>query len=115
MCRWRLQSSGSVSGSPLRPHQCPDSSQRCEGEKKMTSHKTGSREEWLAARLDLLGAERELTRRSDEVARQRQELPWVRLDKEYRFETDVAASRCQTCSAGARSSSSTTSCSGPTT
>jgi predicted dithiol-disulfide oxidoreductase (DUF899 family) len=54
----------------------------------MTTHKTGTREEWLAARLDLLGAEKELTRRSDEVARRRQELPWVRIDKEYRFETD---------------------------
>ena len=54
----------------------------------MTSHKTGTREEWLAARLELLEAEKELTRRSDELARQRQELPWVRIDKEYRFETD---------------------------
>jgi len=53
----------------------------------MTSHKTGTSEEWLAARLDLLEAEKELTRRSDEVARQRQELPWVRVDKDYRFET----------------------------
>jgi len=54
----------------------------------MTSHKTGTREEWLAARLELLDAEKELTRRSDQVARQRQELPWVRVDKDYRFETD---------------------------
>jgi predicted dithiol-disulfide oxidoreductase (DUF899 family) len=54
----------------------------------MTSHKTGSRNEWLAARLDLLVAEKELTRRSDEVARQRQELPWVRVDKDYVFDTD---------------------------
>jgi predicted dithiol-disulfide oxidoreductase (DUF899 family) len=54
----------------------------------MTKHKTGTREEWLAARLGLLKAEKELTRRSDEVARRRQELPWVRIDKEYRFETD---------------------------
>jgi predicted dithiol-disulfide oxidoreductase (DUF899 family) len=53
----------------------------------MTSHKTGTREEWLAARLKLLDAEKELTRRSDELARQRQELPWVRIGKEYRFET----------------------------
>ena len=51
-------------------------------------HKTGSREEWLAARLELLKAEKELTRRSDEVARQRQELPWVPIDKEYRFDTE---------------------------
>jgi predicted dithiol-disulfide oxidoreductase (DUF899 family) len=54
----------------------------------MTGHMTGTREEWLAARLELLEAEKELTRRSDEVARRRQELPWVRVDKEYRFETD---------------------------
>src|SRR6201988_2482393 len=54
----------------------------------MNSHKTGTREEWLAARLDLLEAEKELTRRGDEVTRQRQELPWVRVDKDYRFETD---------------------------
>jgi predicted dithiol-disulfide oxidoreductase (DUF899 family) len=54
----------------------------------MTDHKTGTREEWLAARLELLEAEKALTRRSDELARWRQELPWVRVDKEYRFETD---------------------------
>src|SRR5947199_4907471 len=58
------------------------------GEKTMTNHKTGTREEWLAARLELLKAEKELTRRSDELARKRQELPWVRVDKDYRFETD---------------------------
>ncbi|MPY88602.1 MAG: DUF899 domain-containing protein [Luteitalea sp.] len=54
----------------------------------MTTHMTGTREEWLAARLELLAAEKELTRRSDELARRRQELPWVRIDKAYRFETD---------------------------
>src|SRR5579864_2051226 len=54
----------------------------------MTDHKTGTREEWLAARLELLEAEKALTRRSDELARRRQELPWVRVEKEYRFETD---------------------------
>src|SRR6059058_5434445 len=54
----------------------------------MSNHKTGTREEWLAARLELLKAEKELTRRSDELARRRQELPWVRIDKKYRFETD---------------------------
>src|SRR5436309_4023555 len=54
----------------------------------MTKHMTGTRREWLAARLKLLEAEKELTRRSDELARRRQELPWVRIDKEYRFETD---------------------------
>jgi len=54
----------------------------------MTKHKTGTRGEWLAARLELLEAEKKLTRRSDELARRRQELPWVRIDKDYRFETD---------------------------
>src|SRR5437870_13013064 len=54
----------------------------------MADHKTGTRKEWLAARLELLAAEKELTRRGDEVARRRQELPWVRIDKDYRFETD---------------------------
>jgi predicted dithiol-disulfide oxidoreductase (DUF899 family) len=55
----------------------------------MTPHMTGTREEWLAARMDLLEAEKELTRRGDELARRRQELPWVRIDKAYRFETDA--------------------------
>ena len=54
----------------------------------MTTHKTGTREQWLTARLELLEAEKELTRRSDEVARRRQGLPWVKIDKGYRFETD---------------------------
>lgn len=53
----------------------------------MTDHKTGTREEWLAARLELLAAEKELMRRGDELARRRQALPWVRIDKDYRFET----------------------------
>ncbi len=55
----------------------------------MTTHPTGTREQWLAARLDLLTAEKELTRRSDELAQRRQALPWVRLDKAYRFDTDA--------------------------
>jgi predicted dithiol-disulfide oxidoreductase (DUF899 family) len=54
----------------------------------MTKHITGTRKEWLAARLELLEAEKELTRRSDELARRRQQLPWVQIDKGYRFETD---------------------------
>lgn len=54
----------------------------------MTTHMTGTRTEWLAARRDLLEAEKELTRHGDEVARQRQTLPWVRIDKDYRFDTD---------------------------
>jgi predicted dithiol-disulfide oxidoreductase (DUF899 family) len=54
----------------------------------MTNHRTGTREEWFAARLELLDAEKELTRRSDELAQRRQQLPWVRIEKDYRFETD---------------------------
>jgi predicted dithiol-disulfide oxidoreductase (DUF899 family) len=54
----------------------------------MTTHVRGTREEWLTARLALLEDEKDLTRRSDELARRRQELPWVRIDKEYRFDTD---------------------------
>jgi predicted dithiol-disulfide oxidoreductase (DUF899 family) len=55
----------------------------------MTEHTVGTREEWLAARTALLEREKDLTRRSDELARQRQELPWVRVKKEYSFETDA--------------------------
>ncbi|HLW92028.1 MAG TPA: DUF899 domain-containing protein [Roseiarcus sp.] len=54
----------------------------------MPTHATGTREEWLTARIKLLEAEKELTRRGDELARQRRELPWVRVEKEYKFETD---------------------------
>jgi predicted dithiol-disulfide oxidoreductase (DUF899 family) len=54
----------------------------------MTTHTTASREEWLAARLQLLEAEKELTRKGDELARRRQELPWVRIDADYRFDTE---------------------------
>jgi predicted dithiol-disulfide oxidoreductase (DUF899 family) len=54
----------------------------------MTDHRTGTREEWLSARLELLDVEKELTRRGDELARLRGDLPWVPIDKEYRFETD---------------------------
>src|SRR5205823_3463210 len=54
----------------------------------MTKHMTGTRDEWLAARLSLLEEEKKLTRRSDELARRRAELPWVRINKAYRFETD---------------------------
>ena len=54
----------------------------------MTNHKIGTREEWIAARLALLEAEKDVTGRTDELTRRRQELPWVRIDKEYRFETE---------------------------
>jgi predicted dithiol-disulfide oxidoreductase (DUF899 family) len=53
-----------------------------------TTMMTGTREEWLAARLELLQAEKELTRRGDELARQRQALPWVPVDQDYQFDTD---------------------------
>jgi predicted dithiol-disulfide oxidoreductase (DUF899 family) len=54
----------------------------------MTAHKTGTREQWLKARLELLEAEKDLTHRGDEVARQREQLPWVPINKGYRFDTD---------------------------
>jgi predicted dithiol-disulfide oxidoreductase (DUF899 family) len=57
----------------------------------MTKHMTGTRQEWLAARMALLEAEKEHTRRSDELARRRQALPWVRIDKAYHFDTDAGS------------------------
>ena len=57
----------------------------------MTKHVTGTREEWLIKRIELLREEKQLTRCSDELARRRQELPWVRVEKEYRFDTDVGS------------------------
>jgi predicted dithiol-disulfide oxidoreductase (DUF899 family) len=62
------------------------------GSRDQPSHRYGSAREWLAARLKLLKAEKELTRQSDEIARRRQELPWVKIDKEYKFETDEGKS-----------------------
>src|SRR5882672_7752716 len=64
---------------------------RSKERRAMTTHTTGTRKEWLAARLELLKAEKEHTRRGDELARRRQELPWVRIDKDYRFETDAGS------------------------
>ncbi|HEX7370603.1 MAG TPA: DUF899 domain-containing protein [Rhodanobacteraceae bacterium] len=61
----------------------------------MTKHKTATHDEWLKARLDLLEAEKELTRRSDELARQRQSLPWVRVDKIYEFDTEQGKASLQ--------------------
>jgi predicted dithiol-disulfide oxidoreductase (DUF899 family) len=55
----------------------------------MTTHRTGTREEWLAERLELLKEEKELTRQTDAVAAKRQQLPWIRIEKEYRFETEA--------------------------
>src|SRR5258708_20672823 len=57
----------------------------------MTKHMTATGQEWLAARLGLLAAEKELTRLGDALARRRQELPWVRVDKAYGFETDAGS------------------------
>src|SRR5687768_7326615 len=54
----------------------------------MMEHQTGTRNEWLDARLDLLEAEKKLTRLNDELAQRRQALPWVRIDKDYRFDTE---------------------------
>src|SRR4026209_1433411 len=53
----------------------------------MTSHATGTREDWVAAREELLAREKEHTRLGDEIARQRRDLPWVRLEQEYRLDT----------------------------
>jgi predicted dithiol-disulfide oxidoreductase (DUF899 family) len=55
----------------------------------VTAHPTGPREEWRAARLELLKAEKALTRQMDEVTKQRLALPWVAVEKEYRFDTDA--------------------------
>jgi predicted dithiol-disulfide oxidoreductase (DUF899 family) len=57
----------------------------------VTEHKVGTREEWLAARNALLEREKELTRRNDELARERRELPWVPIEKDYSFDTDEGA------------------------
>jgi predicted dithiol-disulfide oxidoreductase (DUF899 family) len=61
------------------------------GDHHMTTHTTATRTQWLAARVELLEAEKELTRRSDDVARRRQQLPWVPVKKDYRFETEAGA------------------------
>jgi predicted dithiol-disulfide oxidoreductase (DUF899 family) len=55
----------------------------------MTKHTIGTRDEWLAARLALLEQEKALTKRGDELARQRRALPWVRVEKDYRFDTNA--------------------------
>jgi predicted dithiol-disulfide oxidoreductase (DUF899 family) len=55
----------------------------------MPKHLIGTREEWRAARVELLEAEKALTRQSDELVKRRQALPWVRIDKNYRFETEA--------------------------
>ena len=77
----------------------------------MTNHKTGTRADWLAARLRLLDAEKAHLRRGDEIARMRQELPWVPIEKEYVFDTEEGPKSLTELSTVALSSSSTTSCS----
>jgi len=57
-------------------------------QKTITRHKIGTRDEWLAAREELLVREKEHTRRGDEIAQQLRDLPWVQVEKEYRFDTD---------------------------
>lgn len=57
----------------------------------MTTHRIGTREEWLKERLELLGAEKAHTRQGDELTRRRQALPWVRIDKTYRFATEAGS------------------------
>src|SRR3981081_1871186 len=54
----------------------------------MTGHRVANKDEWLVAREALLAREKEHTRTGDDLARQRRELPWVRVEKEYRFDTD---------------------------
>ena len=78
-------------------------------------HKVVSRDEWLKARINLLNEEKDLTRRSDALARRRQELPWVRVDKAYQFETDSGRAALADLFRGARSCWCITSCSGPIT
>jgi predicted dithiol-disulfide oxidoreductase (DUF899 family) len=59
----------------------------------MTTHLTGTREEWITARLALLAEEKEHTRRGDELAKRRQALPWVRIEKDYAFETEAGSAK----------------------
>src|SRR5271155_212796 len=76
------------SASPNSPNEnIPGRNNRFEKEIIM-QHKTANREQWFAERLKLLEAEKELTHRGDELARQRQELPWVKIEKQYRFHTE---------------------------
>jgi len=58
---------------------------------QMTEHRIGTQEEWQTERDELLKEEKELTRRSDELAGKRRELPWVRVDEDYRFETEAGS------------------------
>jgi len=79
-----------------------------------TKHMTGTREEWLAARLELLEEEKELTRRGDELAQRRRELPWVRVDRSIDSRPTRGAASLADLFGGRSQLLSTTSCSGPT-
>lgn len=81
----------------------------------MAMHRTGTRTEWLAARLELLDAEKELTRRGDELAQRRRALPWVRVEQDYRFDTEQGAASLADLFRGRTQLSSITSCSDRTT
>src|SRR6059058_4936494 len=85
---WCLSRQTQIDEDPTGRSTEDDKSARTEiGGKAMTQHKVGTQEEWQAARDELLAEEKELTRRSDELARKRRELPWVPVEKEYSFET----------------------------
>ena len=66
----------------------------------MPSHQIGTREQWLAARGELLAKEKELTRRSDELAAERRNLPWVPIEKQYRFDTAAGPKTWPNCLQG---------------
>src|SRR4029453_10369344 len=82
----RTTSSEAARGSERKENMSTNAT-KSEPKKRRRKHKVASREEWIAARKKLLEAEKNLTRKSDKVARQRQKLPWVRIDKEYRLDT----------------------------
>jgi predicted dithiol-disulfide oxidoreductase (DUF899 family) len=80
-----------MSDATIRSTEVKTADERCPRRSRGASdmeHKVGTREEWLKARIELLQQEKELTRRSDQVAKQRQALPWVAVDNEYAFETN---------------------------
>src|SRR5438067_1196686 len=87
--------------------------QRIQAADPMTKHQVGTREQWLAARRALLEREKQLTRRSDDLARERQRLPWVPVDETYTFQTSDGPKTLAELLPGALSCSSTTSCSDP--
>lgn len=81
----------------------------------MPDHQTVTREEWLKQRLELLDAEKAYTRAGDELARRRRQLPWVKIDKEYCFDTDNGKASLPDLFRRLRSFSSIISCLGRTT